>query len=247
MEGAVSEARGCLRKGRGGGRQGRKGMPSSGEAERALGEIDAFVGGVATVLRPQPGSSEMRCQKNRRGREARAEAARSARRESCQIRRREVHGQDGEGRGRAVKLFGKLDGAAKDCQTTGDASSMVVACEALVVGQLCDDDDLCTNDAITGLVCPNDPIACPAQQACDFLTGVCAPSNCCLLSAGGSLCVVEIPPAQIPTSMSFCQGSDASHTNLDVDQFRVELCWMARSRRRRLLHEPARHAQMVGA
>lgn len=196
-----------------------KPCPSLGHAPHALDGLAAFVGAVSSTLRAQPSGSKCTAKKvaavgkyaqklfaahgsNRVKPDAAKFADKTAKTEAA-----------------LAKLFVKLDEAGKDCQTSGDGSSMLAATDALVVNQLCDDGSLCTVDGIDGLVCSNDTITCPVHQACDFRTGACVPSNCCLLSAGASLCVVEIPLGQIPTSMSFCQAFDASHTSLTLLSF----------------------------
>lgn len=196
-----------------------KPCPSSGDAHRALEQIDAFVGEIATTLRPRPESSKCAAKKIAAVGKYTQKllAAHGSNRVKADVAK--FADKTGKAEASLVKLFDKLEGAAKDCQTAGDVSKMVAWSEALVVNQVCDDGNLCTDDGISGLVCSNDTISCPVEQACDFRTGACAPANCCLLSAGGSLCVVEIPGGQIPTSMSFCQSFDAGHTNLTLISF----------------------------
>ena len=113
-------------------------------------------------------------------------------------------------------LFAKLDGKAKDCQTSGDEPGMVTAAEDLIVAEVCDDADKCTTDGVAGLVCLHTPISCQDHYACDFRTGSCAYTDCCLMSTVSGFCVVQIPVAQIPTSQTFCQSTAAAHPGLTL-------------------------------
>jgi hypothetical protein len=87
---------------------------------------------------------------------------------------------------------------------------------ASVVTQVCDDGNRCTTDGMTGLACQHVPVTCPEHSACDFRTGSCSATNCCLMSLGAALCVVEIPIAEIPTSQAYCQAVDAANGNVSL-------------------------------
>lgn len=194
----------------------RSACPSVGDAAETQGEVRAFVEGVVGALRPQSGGSKCVAKKlGTVGKHAHkllgTHAANRVKPDAGKFADKTANAAAA-----LAKIFAKLDEKAKDCQTSGDAAAMIAAATALVATQVCDDHSLCTNDSIAGLVCQNAPITCPEHQACDFRSGSCAPTDCCLMSVSGALCVVEIPVAQIPTSQAFCQSVDAAKANLTL-------------------------------
>ena len=117
---------------------------------------------------------------------------------------------------KAKNLQLQLDDKAKDCQTSKDEPAMATAAEVLVATRVCNDADRCTVDSVSGLVCQHTPVACSATEACDFRTGSCEDTNCCLMTLREGFCVVAIPVDQIPTAQAFCQSADDAHANLTL-------------------------------
>ena len=117
-------------------------------------------------------------------------------------------------------VFAKLDDKGKECQTTGDEPAMAVATAGLIGTEVCDDADRCTTDTIVaGSPCRHAAVTCLMNQGCDFRTGSCEVTDCCLMSQGATFCVVEIPVDQIPKSQAFCQSTDAAYATLTLINF----------------------------
>ena len=189
--------------------------PTGGDVAATETAIGAFVGDVVGALRPQTAASK--CVAKKLGSVGKYAQKLLAAHASQRVKPDAVKFADKTTKAGDLlaALFAKLDEKAKDCQTTGDEPGMVTAANGLLVAQVCDDDDKCTTDGIAGLVCLHTPITCDAHYACDFRSGSCAYTDCCLMrTASGGLCVVQIPVAQIPTSQTFCQTTAAAHSGL---------------------------------
>jgi hypothetical protein len=193
--------------------------PSLDDAAGTQGEVDAFVASVVAALRPQLGGSKCAAKKL-------ASVGKHAQKLLGAHAANRIKADPGKFADKVAaaeafltKLFAKLAEKGKDCQTSGDGPDMIAAVESLIVKQICDDTDRCTTDSIAGLVCQHAPITCSPHHACDFTSGSCAPTDCCLMGVGTAFCVVEIPIAQIPTSQSFCQNVVAGHPSLKLLNF----------------------------
>jgi hypothetical protein len=178
------------------------------------GDIDAFVDDVVAALRPQTTPSKCVAKKLANvGKYAQkilaAHASQRVKPDALKFADKTTKAGN-----LLAALFAKLDEKGKDCQTSGNEPGMVTMAEGLTVAQVCDDTDKCTTDGIAGLVCLHTPITCQDHYACDFRSGACAYTDCCLMSTGGGFCVVQIPAAQIPTSQTYCQATAAAHAGL---------------------------------
>lgn len=117
-------------------------------------------------------------------------------------------------------VFAKADDKGKDCQTSHDFTPVANLAVTLVGAELCDDGNRCLIDTVVGVdTCMHSAVTCAATKACDFRTGTCEPANCCLMSNGGTSCVVPIPDNQIATSQAFCAGVHTAKPALTVLQF----------------------------
>ncbi len=193
--------------------------PEDGAAPEAAADVDVFVGNVVTSLRPQVIASKCVAKKLASvGKHAQKLLAAHAA-NLVKVDPGKFDEKMAKAEGALTSLFAKLDAKAKDCQTSGDPQGMVAAADSLAATQACDDVNQCTVDTIDGLVCQHTPITCSEHYACDFRTGSCAYTDCCLMSSGAGLCVVEIPVGQIPTSKAFCEGADMAQSNLSLLNF----------------------------
>jgi hypothetical protein len=193
--------------------------PAGSDATETQSQIDAFVTNVVGALRMQMAGSKCAAKKLATvGKHAQKVLGAHA---GNRLKPDPAKFADKVAKAEAalVNAFAKFDEKGKDCQTKGDEAGMAAAAESLVVTQVCDDADRCTTDGIAGLVCQHTPITCSDHYACDFRTGSCEYTDCCLMSLGTAFCVVEIPVAQIPTSQAFCQGVDGAHANLTLINF----------------------------
>ncbi len=193
--------------------------PAGPDATATQDEIDAFVGDVVQALRPSQGPSKCVAKKLAKvGKYAQvllgAHAANRIKSDSTKFADKAT-----KAAASLAVAFQKLEDKGKDCATAKDASAMAANVHDLIVAEVCDDADRCTTDDISGLVCQHAPITCADHYACDFRTGSCAYTDCCLMRLGTGLCVVEIPGAEIPTSQAYCQGVDAAHANLSLINF----------------------------
>ena len=189
---------------------------SDAAAAETQGTINTFVANVVTALRLQAGASKCVAKKlGSVGKQAQKVLGTHA---ANLVKPEAAKSVDKLAKADAVlaAIFAKLDDKAKDCQTTGDEQNMAAAVGSLIVAEICDDTNLCTTDSITGLLCQHTPVTCSEHYACDLGTGSCEPNDCCLMRVGESLCVVEIPIAQIPTSKAFCESTDAAYDNLTL-------------------------------
>lgn len=119
-----------------------------------------------------------------------------------------------------AKAFGKLDEKGKDCRTSGDGSALRTSALGLVVGAICDDGQVCTDESFgEQQACLHVARTCAEHLGCDTRTGACVVADCCLMGKGPSACVVPIPADQLPTSAAFCAGIDGMHADLSLLSF----------------------------
>ena len=194
--------------------------PFEGDAAATQGEIDPFVVGVVAALRPQVGASKCVAKKlGSVGKYAQKLLGAHAK-DLLKTDTGKLVDAVTKAETALAAAFAKLDDKGKDCQTTGDERDLAAATAGLIGAEVCDDADRCTTDTIVaGLPCRHAAVTCPAHQACDFRTGSCAVTDCCLMSQGGTACVVEIPVDQLPNSQAFCQSTDAAHATLTLINF----------------------------
>jgi hypothetical protein len=194
--------------------------PFEGNAATTQSKIDTFVGSILAALRPETGASKCIAKKVASvGKHTQklfgAHAKNLLKTDTLKLVDAATKAETG-----LAAVFAKLDDKGKDCQTSGDGPGMVAAAAGLIGTEVCDDADRCTTDTvITGSPCQHAAVTCPTNQACDFRTGSCAVTDCCLMNLGTTFCVVEIPGAQIPTSQAFCQSSDAAHPTVMLISF----------------------------
>ncbi len=194
--------------------------PFEGNAAATQGEIDTFVGSVVGVLRLQADASKCVAKKIASvGKHVQkllgAHAKNLLKTDTVKLVDAAAKAETA-----LAAVFAKLDDKGKDCQTGGDAAGMAAAAASLIGAEVCDDADRCTTDTIAaGSPCQNVAVTCPTNQACDFRSGSCAATNCCLMSQGTTFCVVEIPVDQIPNAATFCQSTDTAHPTVSLISF----------------------------
>lgn len=190
--------------------------PTGSDVAETQGEVDAFVTDVVRPLRLQLSASK--CVAKKMGSVGKYAQKLLGAHAANRLKADPVKFADKVAKAEAVltALFAKLDAKAKDCQTSSDEPAMAAAAERLIVTQVCDDNDRCTTDGLAGQVCQHSAITCSEHYACDFRTGSCEFTDCCLMSSGAAFCVVEVPVGQIPTEQAFCQSADAAHADLTL-------------------------------